>query len=318
MRQVPAPAGSGVSPSIRNEEAFVSAYTKRNPRMMVFVNRTLQGDAQPRIGGLEEAFRITNEDYQMIEASVVRYFDNSGKVRIQDSEAARAKLTREQLLRIENGDATANRLLATELQADVLVRVSASATANASSGNAIRLIAKAVATTDARNLGTAFVDMPTLSKTNINVYTRYLSEELMGQMAQKWSLPAEYDPIEVRIYKAATVDDSLKIRQWLQATQGVARVQTNSATGASNNSYASFAVGFAGAPEDLYGNLKAAIGLSQGLKAVDLTNNTINLEVTGPMNLVTTTRSVESTITTESRVIEERRIEPINPAPAPR
>jgi len=85
----------------------------------------------------------------MIEASLVQYFDNSGKVRVQDSEAARAKLTREQVLRLENGDPAANRLLAVELQADVLIRVTAKPTTQAN-GPAIRLIAKAVSTTDAR------------------------------------------------------------------------------------------------------------------------------------------------------------------------
>ncbi len=382
------PAGTplvGASPSIRNEDAFVAAYAKRSPRMMIFVNRTIQGDPLPR-DGMEEVFRVekvqsatgavavnntssltgsgqstsasvygssasntninrtdssgftsggpatytsstivkrptdkvdvfgaTPDDYQMIEASIVRYFDNSGKVRVQDSEAARAKLTREQILRLENSDPAASRLLATELQADVLVRVTAKPTTQATGGAAIRLMAKAVATTDARNLGTAFVDMPLpMTKTNINVFTRYLSEELMGQMAQKWSLPAEYDPVEIRIYKAAAVDDSLKIKDWLTKTPGVKSVRVNSATGGTATSYASMAVGYAGAPEDLYGDLKAGIGLSQGLKAVDLSNMTISLEITGPMNLqVTTTRRVESTTT----VTEERRVEPINPSP---
>ena len=87
------------------------------------------------------------------------------------------------------------------------------------------------------------------------------------------------------------------------------------ATGGTATSYASFAVGYGGAPEDLYANLKAGIGLSQGLRAVDLSNTTINLEVTGPMNLVTTTRAVQSTTTIETRTIEERRVEPINPSP---
>ena len=385
----PAPGGLTVSPkpSIENEDVFVAAYAKRSPRIMVFVNRTIQGDPLPK-DGMDEVLRVeniqsatgavavnntntltgssqatssvyyggsasnsninrntsssfttggpatytastvvkkptdkydifgaTSDDYDMNEASLVQYFDNSGKVRVQDSEAARAKLTREQVLRLENGDPAANRLLAVELQADVLVRVTAKPTTQAN-GPAIRLIAKAVSTTDARNMGTTTVDMPLpMSKTNINVYTRYLAGQLMGQMALKWAQPPEYDPVEVRIYKAATVDDSLKIKEWLTKTPGVASVRTNSATGGSATSYASFAVGYAGAPEDLYANLKAGIGMSQGLKAVDLSNTTINLEITGPMNLVTTTRAVESTTTIETKTIEERRVEPINPSP---
>jgi hypothetical protein len=74
-------------------------------------------------------------------------------------------------------------------------------------------------------------------------------------------------------------------------------------------------VGFTGAPEDLYDNLKEAIGRSQGIKAVDLQNNTISLEVTGPMQLATTTRRSETRTTTETTTTEERRVEPINPAP---
>jgi hypothetical protein len=321
------PAGAGAAPGIQNEEAFIAAYAKRSPRIMIFVNRTIQGDALSR-DRLDEVVHNTGEstqvsgisaaDYEMIESSLVRYFDNSGRVRVMDSEGARTKLTREQVLRIENGDPQANRLLAAELQADMLIRVTAKPTTQASVGNGLRLIAKAVTTTDARNMGTAFVDMPMpVSKTNINMYTRYLSEELMGQMAQKWSLPPQYDPVEVRIYKAAAVDDSLKIRQWIQKTPGVASVQTQGATAGGNTSYSSFAVGYNGAPEDLYFLLKDGIGMSSGIKAIDLQNNTISLEVTGPMNLVTTTRHIETTTTTETRTIEDRRIEPITPAVNP-
>jgi hypothetical protein len=252
----------------------------------------------------------------MIEASIVQYFDNSGKVRVQDSESARAKLTREQVLRLENGDPAANTLLATELQADVLIRVTAKPTLQSSGGPAIRLLAKAVSTTDARNLGTATVDMPLpMSKPNINEYTRYLSGQLMGQMALKWAQPAEFDPIEVRIYKAASLDDSGKIAGWIKPAPGVKSVDIRNATAGGGTSYAVILVGFEGAPWMLYQELKDGIGMSQGLKAVDLSNNTINLEISGPMNLVTTTRAVESTTTIETRTTEERRVEPVNPSP---
>jgi hypothetical protein len=379
----------GAAPSIRNEDAFVQAYVnRRSPKIMVFVNRTIQGDPLPK-DGLEEVIRIderqsatgalsvnsnrttnsnnqstssgyyggsasnansnninsnsfstqgpaeyqrstsvrtapdkvewvgaTADDYAMLEASLIRYIDNSGKIQVSDSDAARAKLNREQILRIENGDPAAARLLATELQQDVLIRVTAVPTRQSSSGQpAVRLIAKAVSTTDARNLGNAFVDMPLpMGKTNINIYTGYLASELMGNMAQKWMQPPQFDPITVRVYKTASVDDALKLRKWLQATQGVTEVRTNSATGGGGTSISSFAVAYSGAPEDLYSNLREAIGMSQGLKAVDLQNNTINLEVTGAMNLVTTTRRSDTTTVTVTRTIEERRIEPINPA----
>jgi hypothetical protein len=318
----------GAAPGIRNEDAFVQAYVaRRSPKIMVFVNRTIQGDPLPK-DGLEEILRVTDRqmapdaninDYAMIEASLIRYLDNSGKIQISDSDAARARLNREQILRIENGDPAAARLLATELQQDVLIRVTAVPTRQSSSGQpAVRLVAKAVSTTDARVLGNAFVDMPLpMGKTNINVFTGYLASELMGSMSQKWMQPPQFDPITVRVYKTAGVDDALALRKWMQNTPGVAEVRANGATAGGGTSISSFAVAFQGAPEDLYAMLRDAIGRSQGIKAVDLQNNTINLEVTGVMNLATTRRS-ETTTVTETRTVEERRIEPITPAqPAP-
>ena len=364
MQPQPVQNTVGPAPSIRNEDPFLKAYdNRRSPRLMVWVNRTIQGDPLPK-DGLEELLRIeknTNisgavsttdfnktittsgptaiqhttsvkmpadktdsigaapEDYQMIEASIVKYFDNSGKVQIKDSDAARAKLSREQVLRIENSDPAAARLLSSELQQDVLIKVTAVPTNHSQWGKAVRLIAKATSTTDARILGSEFVDMPLpMTKPNINVFTRYLAEELMGDMAKKWLAPPEYDPIEIRIYKVATVDDALKIRKWLQQTKGVVKVDTRGATGGTDTAYGAFGVSYAGAPEDLYGDLKAAIGISQGLKAVDLQNNTISLEMTGQLNLVTTTRSTETKTTVETNTTETKTVEPINPSQPPK
>jgi hypothetical protein len=334
---------------IRNEEAFLQAYAnKRSPRIMVFVNRTIVGDPLPK-DGLQEIARtdVTHktagpggntaaaksvsvkkaveaydsigasaDDYEMIEASLVKYFNDSGRVQIQDSDAARAKMDRAQVLRLENGDPAAARLLGVELKQDILIRVTAKPTRHSSGGPAVRLIAKAVGTADARNLGTAMVDMPLpMSKTNINVFTRYIAEGLMGDMAKKWLIDPQYDPVEIRIYKTASVDDALRIKKWLLATRNVQGVNTRAATGGSETSYASFMVAYRGAPEDLYADLKDAIGASQGLKAVDVQNTTIDLEVTGKLDLVTTTRKSETITTTTTT--EEKTVEPINPAPAP-
>ena len=58
---VPAPGGLTVSPkpSIENEDVFVAAYAKRSPRIMVFVNRTIQGDPLPK-DGMDEVLRVEN------------------------------------------------------------------------------------------------------------------------------------------------------------------------------------------------------------------------------------------------------------------
>ena len=151
-----------------------------------------------------------------------------------------------------------------------------------------------------------------MSKSNINGYTQYLSSKLMGDMARKWAGGDEQ--VDVRIYKTAAIDDALKVRTWLQHTRGVNKVVTHSATGGSTTAYADFGVVYSGAPEDLYADLKDAIGSSTGIKAVDLENNTINLEVTGPLNLVTTTHWTDTTTTVETHTTEEKTIEPINPA----
>lgn len=313
----PGPGGAAPDTSIQNEDAFLKAYdNRRSPRIMVWVNRTLQGDPANAPADKLDSIGATPEDFGMIEASVVKYFDNSGKVQIRDSDAARSKLNRETMLRIENGDAAAVRLLSTELQQDVLIRISAVPTRHSQWGNAVRLIAKATSTTDARILGNEFVDMPLpMSKTNINVFTRYLSEELMGDMAKKWLAPPEYDPIEVRIYKVATVDDALKIRKWIQKITGVSRVDNRGATGGTATAYAAFGVAYSGAPEDLYGDFKASVAASEGIKAVDLQNNAISLEMTGPLNLVATTRTTETKTTVETKTTETKSLEPINPAP---
>ncbi len=257
----PAPGGPGaMAPGIENEDAFVAAYAKAHPRIMIFVNRTIQGDPIPHdqmetflqkeqtqsstgavqvasndnntgngqastvfFGGQSgsasstaqnsaksftssgpatyndttywkrpadktDAFGASNADYTLIESSLVEYFDESGRVNVQDADAAREKLTRAQVLRIENADPQAADLLKSELGTDVLIRVSAAPTTQSAMGPAIRLIATAVDTGDTRVLGNASVDMQLpMTKENVNVYTRYLASKLMGQMANKWN-----------------------------------------------------------------------------------------------------------------------------------
>jgi len=134
-------------------------------------------------------------------------------------------------------------------------------------------------------------------------------------MARKWAGGGNgSDTIEVRVYKTATVDDALKVRKWLQHTPVVTNVVTRGATGGSSAAYAAFAVTYNGAPEDLYAGLQDEIGQSQGMKAVDLQANTVTLEITGQLNLVTTTQKTETTTTTVIHTTEDKTIEPINPA----
>lgn len=350
--------------AMAGEETFVKAYNaRRNPRLMVFVNRTITGEVLPK-EGLNELLRVeeshaatgavkvsgetaastqknsatagvgyagsvadataertnkssknsfesggavdytkttslkvaadkldeigaSREDYALIELSLLDYLDCGGRVTIYDSEVVRNKLDREKVLRIENGDGDALRLLSTELQTDVLIQVKATPTRHSQwPQGAVRLTAKVLSTTDGRILSATFVDMPLpMSKTNVNVFTRYLAEQIMTKLSAVWSGVAVWDPMEVRIYKAKSVDETIDIKNYIKRLPGVMGVNTRGATAASKEGYATLSVAYEGAPEDFYEALRENLKGSKGLKAVDLQSNTVNVEVVGELEL---------------------------------
>jgi hypothetical protein len=387
--------------ALPEEENFVKAYeAARSPRIMVFVNRTIQGDILPK-DNLEELIKVedtqsstgavkvnsqngTNDnstsnsavggydpsasntvtnsntsrsnsfetgnangavyqhtttiktdapppskydsigasrtDYEAIELSLMNYMTGPG-VDIRDSDILRSKLDREQELRLENNDRGVLPLLKQEFQTDVLIQVAATPTSHASVGQAVRMLAKAIRTTDGRVLASDYQDLPLpLTKTVINVFTRRIAQNLMVGMANVWGNGAQpvFDPIEVRIYKVASVDDALTLRSWINKVRGVRGVTTRGATGGSNTAYAVLAVEYDGPPEDLYADLKENAGTSTGLKATDLQGNTIDLEVTGPMDLHTVTTTTKTEVKTETHT-ETRTdvVQPVNPAAPP-
>ena len=359
--------------ALPEEEAFVQAYTsRRSPRIMVFVNRTIQGDILPK-DNLEELIRVEEKhtatggvkvssensastqaniagssagyagssvssaninktktdksnfestgpadyskttsvkvapdkldeigasrtDYDMIELSLIDYLDCGGRVHVFDSESVRGKLDREKILRIENSDPAAVKLLNTELQTDVLIQVKATPTRHSQWPNgAVRLTVRALSTTDGRNLAAAFVDMPLpMTKDAVNIFTRYLAQKVMTKLTAVWSGNPLWDPLEIRIYKANGVDDTLAIRSFIKKIPGVVTVNSRGATGSSTTSYATMSVAYNGAPEDFYADLKESLKQSHGLKAVDLQANTVNVEVTGGLDL----KAVEKAPTT--------------------
>ena len=314
------------------EEAnFVRAYqAARSPRLMVFVNRTIQGEVLPHdqlvqagqqanVNGQYDNIGASRTDYEAIELSLLNYLSAPG-VDVRDSDVLRAKMNREEVLRLENNDRSVVPLLKTEFQTDILLQVAATPTSHASSGQAVRMLAKAIRTTDGRVLASDYQDLPLpMTKTAINVFTRQIARQVMAQMANVWGnggTPA-FDPVEVRIYKAATVDDALRLRTWVQKVRGVRQVVSRGMTGGSNTAYAVLSVAYDGPPEDLYADLKANAGASAGLKAVDVQANTISLEVTGPMELHTLTTTTTTEVKTETQTQTTDTAQPINPAPAP-
>lgn len=370
---VPAPNAAQIASAgnaLPEEEAFVRAYTgRRSPRIMVFVNRTIQGDILPK-DNLDELIRMevkhtatggvkvssensastqanssgssagysgtsvnsaninsaktdksnfvsggpadytkttslkvvadkldeigaSRTDYDMVELSLIDYLDCGGRVHVFDSESVRGKLDREKILRIENSDPAAVKLLSTELQTDVLIQVKATPTHQSQWPNgAVRLTVRALSTTDGRNLAAAFVDMPLpMTKDAVNIFTRYLAQKVMTKLTAVWSGNPLWDPLEVRVYKANGVDDTLAIRNFIKKIPGVVTVNTRGATGGSTTSYATLSVAYNGAPEEFYADLKESLKQSHGLKAVDLQSNMVNVEVTGNLELKVTEKA---------------------------
>lgn len=280
------------------EEAYVKGYqNRRSPRIMVFVNRSLTGDPLPADKLAQMAKSDTNSvdivgatatDYEAMEISMIDYLNAGGQIDIRDSEMLRSKLDRETVLRLENGDRSVLPILKKELQTDIVVNIKATPTQHSTYGNAVRLLCKTMGTTDGRILASTYVDMPLpMTKTNINVFTKFMANKTMEKLGLVWSgQGGAWDPIELRIYKAADLDHTMMIRNWLLKTPGIKSVVTRGATSSSTNGYATMAVQYDGAPEDLYMIIKTALDSSTGVKAVDVQNNTLNLEMTGgPLDL---------------------------------
>ncbi|MGC9260242.1 MAG: hypothetical protein ACP5I8_09250 [Phycisphaerae bacterium] len=303
----------GVHSALPDEAAYIQAYqAQRDPRMMVEV---LLGQGAVTAG----AFHLGNEDFDAIQISMIEYLNANGQVDIQDPAMAQKVLDRESFLRLQNGDPKVLPLLKHQLKTDVLIEIQAAPTQQASYGNAVRLLVQAVRTTDARVLAAAYVDMPLpVSKTNINVYTGYLADKLMQKLAAIWGgNPQSYNPMIVRIYNAASLDDVLAIAHLIQKVPGVRLVIDRGMTGSAATAYGRLAIEYNGAPGDFYSALKQELGVSTGLQAVDLQNNTIDLQITGPMvlrttSIKTTTRVQTQTTRTQVQTVKET---PIQPAP---
>ncbi|MGC8561187.1 MAG: hypothetical protein ACP5O1_10980 [Phycisphaerae bacterium] len=294
-----------------DEAAYVQAYqTQREPRIMVEVLRLPTSTTNRQISA-------SSADFDAIEISMIDYLNANGQVDIQSESMARDVLSRESFLRLQNGDPRVLPLLKHQLKTDVLIEIKAAPTGQSSTGQpAIRMLATAVSTTDARILGAAYVDMPLpMSKTNINMYTGYLADKIMQKLASVWGGSATaYNPIIVRIYNAAGIDDLLALKHFVAKVPGVRLVVNRGMTGSSSTAYGRLAVQYDGSPGRFYESLKRNIGVSTGIKAFDLQNNTVDLEVTGPMVLKTVTVKTKTTTVrtrTQERVIQEQ---PINPA----
>ncbi|NNM88342.1 MAG: hypothetical protein HKL95_07460 [Phycisphaerae bacterium] len=303
--------GIGQHVPLPDEARYVRAYrTQRDPRMMVLVTYPTSKLAMQKTG-------ILPNDYQAIQISMIDYLNAGGQVDIQDPQMAQQVLDRESFLRLQNGDPRVLPLIQHQLNTDILVEVQAAPTNQAAAGPAIRLLAQALGTTNGRVLGAEYVDMPLpMSKTNINLYTGFLADKLMQKLTTIWSGGAgAFNPVTVRIYNAATVDDVLKIQHFVEKVPGVGLVVEQGITGSSATAYGTLAVQYKGSPAGFYVALKRELGVSSGLKATDIQNNTVDMEITGPMILKTTSITTKTRVRTETQTVTKT-IEnnPIQPA----
>ncbi len=293
-----------------DEAAYVQAYqNQREPRLMVEVIRVPTPTTDRQISA-------SQADFDAIQISMIDYLNANGQVDIQDPSMAQQVLSRESFLRLQNGDPRVLPLLKHQLKTDVLIEIKAAPTGQSSTGEpAIRMLASAISTTDARVLGAAYVDMPLpMSKTNINMYTGYLADKIMQKLSGVWGgSDTAYNPLVVRIYNAAGIDDLLAIKRFVEKVPGVSLVVNRGMTGSSATAYGRLAVQYDGSPGDFYSALKQDVGVSTGIKAFDLQNNTVDLEVTGPMVLKTTIIKTKTTTVrtqTQQRITQQQAINP--------
>lgn len=184
---------------------FVDAYRQvGRPRIVVFVNRTLEGHIIPASGdrndrpdvylqsGEYDEIQAKSIDYGMMEMLMTDWMSADNQVAIVSPIMARKKLTAEQIRDLESGRLQVLSEVAKQLDADILVQVQARPTRQTGRGLELRILADAIDIQRGESLARGAVDLePPLDKIQLNRYTRFLSRKLMDGMTTTWmSAPA--------------------------------------------------------------------------------------------------------------------------------
>ena len=208
-----------ISQHVPEEEAFLSAYDAvGRPRLLVFVNRTLDGELIPVNGtpvtisrsdnsysyngssafherrraflppGQYDEAQARNIDYQAIENVLSDWISAGGHVQLASPTLARQRLSDDQVRDLQHGRPVVGRELAQELDAQVLIQVQARPTRQTSDGLEVRMIAEAIDLKhNGVSLGRAVVDVPPpLDRGQIDGSTRFLARKLMDGMTMSW------------------------------------------------------------------------------------------------------------------------------------
>src|SRR5712671_4791777 len=127
-------------------------------------------------------------DYQAVENILTDFLACQGAIEIISPTMARQRLTDEQVKDLQSGRPQAMREIAQQLDADVLIQVSAHPTRQTQHGLEFRLVGEALNIKGGQQVGRAVVDIPPpLEKTTLNRYTRFMARKLMMDMTQSWT-----------------------------------------------------------------------------------------------------------------------------------
>ncbi|HEY7114985.1 MAG TPA: hypothetical protein VH475_00275 [Tepidisphaeraceae bacterium] len=176
-----------VSQKAPEQARFEQAYRAvGRPRIVVFVNRTLEGEMKE--GHYDDDARAAAIDYQAMENILTDFLSCQGAVEIMSPTMARQKLTDEQAREVQAGKMVLLRQVAQQLDADVLVQVSAHPSRQTENGTEVRLVGEALNIKGGQQVGRAVVDIPPpLDKPTLNKYTRFVARKLMMDLTQSWS-----------------------------------------------------------------------------------------------------------------------------------
>ena len=167
----------------RGDRDTTDRFESRAPGGGAFSDRT---DIYLRPGQYDEV-SANQIDYGAVETVLTDWLAAGGRTEIVSPITARQRLTDEQVKDLQAGRPRVMGEIARELDADVLVHVTARPTRQTPRGLEVRLVAEAINVQGGQSVGRAVVDIPPpLDKPRINKFTRFLSRVLMDRMIGTW------------------------------------------------------------------------------------------------------------------------------------
>lgn len=203
------------------QPAYLEAYDRiGQPRVAVFVNRTIEGQLVPVAPGRDpiagvavsrsdgssasaEVYLSRGQydeaqakaiDYEAIELVLADLLAANGRVTLISPTMARQRLTDGEVKDLQSGRPRVLREIAEKLDVDVLIQAQARPTQQTAEGLGIRVLVEALNTDGGESIARAFVDVPPpLEKTTINRFARFLARKTMYELASTWTAMANDD-----------------------------------------------------------------------------------------------------------------------------